>query len=208
MNSFSQIIDISLPLSPKTIVYPSNPTIEIETLKSASGNVVSKVTLGTHSGTHIDAPIHSVETGKSLDQIELSTFIGPCRVLDCTNSKTCITVEDIEKHDVKKGERILFKTTNSQRGYEAFYDDYVYLDGKAAQYLADREVALVAIDYLSIKQRGSKDNTPHTNLLSKNIPIIEGVDLSKVEAGEYVLVALPLKFIDIDGSPARVMLMK
>lgn len=207
--NYSQIIDISLPLHQGTIVYPGNPAIEIEEVGSAaSGSILSKITFGSHTGTHIDAPKHAVTGGKPLDQIPLEHFVGTCRVIDCTQDETSVKKETLENQNIQKGERILLKTTNSQRGFNTFYEDFVFVSPEAAAYLAEKEVALVAIDYLSIKQKGSKDNTPHTNLLSKDIPIVEGVDLSKVEADEYFLVILPLKFMDRDGSPARAILMK
>lgn len=94
------------------------------------------------------------------------------------------------------------------RGFDEFYSDFVYLSSEGAEYLADAGVTLVGIDYLSIKQKGSTDNRPHTLLLEKDIPIIEGIDLSQVEPGEYTIVAFPLKYIGIDGAPARVVLLK
>lgn len=206
---FTKVIDISLPLSATTITYPGNPQVEIETLKSASGSsVISKLSLGSHTGTHIDAPKHVFKTGKTLDELPLTTFVGPCRVIDATEEKAAVSLNFVKLNNVKKDERILFKTTNSNRGYKIFYDDYVYLSGDAAKYLAEKKVILVGIDYLSVKQRGSRDNSPHTHLLSKDIPILEGIDLSKVEAKEYFLVVLPLKFTDLDGVPARAILLE
>lgn len=205
---YSQIIDISLPLHEGTIVYPGNPSIQIEETTSLSRAVISKITFGSHTGTHVDAPKHVVSGGESLDHIPLETFVGNCRVIDCTQDQESVKRETLEQAHIQKGERILLKTNNSLRGFETFYDDYMFVSPEATQYLAEQEVSLVAIDYLSIKQRGSKDNSPHTNLLEKNIPIIEGVDLSKVEAGEYFLVLLPLKFMNMDGAPARAILMK
>lgn len=207
--NYSQLIDISLPLHEGTIVYPGNPQIEIQAMPSAtSGSVISKIVFGSHTGTHVDAPQHVIQNGESLDEIALETFVGNCRVIDCTADKESVSRETLETANIQKGERILLKTTNSLRGFEEFYDDYIFVSPEATTYLAEQEISLVAIDYLSIKQRGSKDNSPHTNLLSKNIPIIEGVDLSKVQAGEYFLVLLPLKFMSIDGAPARAILMK
>lgn len=207
--NYSQIIDISLPLTTDTIVYPGNPAIEMEEIKSeTSGSVLTKISFGTHTGTHIDSQKHVIDGGKGMDSIPLETFIGPCRVIDCSNDKEAVSVVTLQDANIQKGERILLKTTNSDRGYEEFYDDYVFLEPLAAKYLAEKEVVLVAIDYLSVKQRGSKDNTPHTYLLERNIPIIEGIDLSKAEAGEYDLVILPLKFMNIDGAPARAVLLK
>jgi arylformamidase len=181
----------------------------MEEIKSeTSGSVLTKISFGTHTGTHIDSQKHVIDGGKGMDSIPLETFIGPCRVIDCSNDKEAVSVVTLQDANIQKGERILLKTTNSDRGYEEFYDDYVFLEPLAAKYLAEKEVVLVAIDYLSVKQRGSKDNTPHTYLLERNIPIIEGIDLSKAEAGEYDLVILPLKFMNIDGAPARAVLLK
>lgn len=209
IKNYSNIIDISLPLNKKTIVYPGNPSVEIEQLRSATGvSVISKIIFGSHSGTHIDAPQHVIVGGKTIDEIELSVFVGPCRVIDCSNDAVAVSLETIKQKDVRHGERILLKTSNSQRGYDRFYDDYIFVSPEASAYLAEKQVLLIGIDYLSIKQRGSKDNTPHTLFLDKNIPVIEGINLSKVEEGKYILVALPLKFTGIDGSPARAVLLR
>lgn len=205
---FSQIIDISLSLSPSTIIYPGNPPVEIERIGSTSGaSWHSKISMGSHTGTHIDAPAHVFADGKTLGRIDLSNFIGPCKVIDCSSSSFSVTRDDIMSKGIMQGDRILFKTHNSSRGYEEWYDDYTFLSGETAAYLAEQEVSLVGIDYLSVKQKGSSDNSPHTHLLSKDIPILEGVDLSHVEEGSYMLVFLPLK-IDIDGSPGRAVLIR
>jgi arylformamidase len=125
-----------------------------------------------------------------------------------TASTSEITKAELEKKDIQSGERILFKTTNSQRGFETFYADYIFLSGDAAEYLAEKGVKLVGIDALSIKQKGSPDTRPHTVLLAKNIPILEGINLIAVTEGIYHLIVLPLKFMHIDGSPARAILLK
>jgi arylformamidase len=205
---YKTIIDISLTLNNKTIIYPGNPPFEIETFNSATGlSTSSKFSTSTHNGTHIDSPGHAADDGLDIDDLSLSTFIGPCRVIDLTASEVKITVEDLKSKDIQKGERILLKTSNSERGFETFYDDYVYLSGDAALYLASQGVILVGIDALSIKQKGSKDNTPHTALLSRLIPIIEGLDLNHVAEGEYTIIAFPLKINAKDGAPARVVLL-
>lgn len=203
-----KIIDISLKLNEQTIVYPGNPSISIQRDTSSSGNTISTIILGSHTGTHIDAPLHALPEGLPLDQIPLETFIGPCRVIDATSEQGSISQSFLSKQQIKQGDRILFKTSNSLRGFDTFYSDFIFLSSEAARYLTEQKVKLVGIDYLSIKQRGSKDNRPHTELLSKNIPIIEGINLSYVEEGEYELIILPLNFDDIDGSPARAVLLK
>jgi len=199
------IIDISLPIHTRMIIYPNNPKIRIKSVRT-KWSYLSEITFGSHTGTHVDAPRHVFKKGVGVDQIDLKKLVGPCRVLDLTQTEDRIKIEDIKKFKIKTGERILAKTKNSLRGYKKFYNDYVWLDPRAATYLANKKIALFGIDYLSIKQRGSSDNRPHTELLKKGIPILEGLDLSGVKPGNYFLVALPLKFTGLDGAPARVVL--
>ena len=208
-DNIKEIIDISLPLNENTIVYPGNAPLKIESFKSSSGlTYLSNISIGSHTGTHIDASRHVDENGAGVDEIDFKCILGTCRVLDFTQSVESIKKEELMTKNIQKGERVLAKTSNSLRGYVVSYDDYIYLSPEGAQYLAELQIALFGIDYLSIKKRGSPDNRPHTELLSKGIPIIEGVDLSRVEEGEYTLVALPLRFTDLDGSPIRALLLK
>jgi arylformamidase len=206
--SDKKIIDISLSLSNNTIVYPNNVPLSIENHAHMpeSTTHLSKIMMGTHTGTHIDAPMHAVIGAKTLDEIPLETFVGICRIVDATHRVGGEAVKKEDLGEVLEGERILIKTSNSVRGFEKFYDDYVYLDGDAADWLAEMNVKLVGIDYLSIKQKGSKDQRPHTSLLKNNIPIIEGINLNHVGAGYYELICLPLKFIGVEGGPARIVL--
>ncbi|MEO8637298.1 MAG: cyclase family protein [Candidatus Taylorbacteria bacterium] len=204
-----KIIDISLPLDKHTLIYPGNVALTVEAHATMPGSAthLSKITMGSHTGTHVDAPSHAILGAKTLDQIPLETLVGPCKVLDFTSSAGAIKIQELKKKGVKAGERILAKTQNSLIGFKVFREDYVYLDGDAADYLAELGIALFGIDYLSIKQRGSSDHRPHTSLLSKNIPIIEGLNLKDVEEGVYELFCLPLKFIGLEGAPARVILL-
>jgi arylformamidase len=204
---FKKIIDISLMIEEGMITYPQNPAVVIERVQGET-STRSLISFGTHTGTHVDAPRHSFEHGAGINKIPLVKFMGSCRVLDCTTSKECVTVGDLKKHVIKKGERILIKTTNSKRGFTTFYDDYVYLDGDAADFLATKGIALFGIDSLSVKERGGKDQRPHTALLKKGIVIFEGLDLAKTSGGAYTFIGLPLKFGDIDGAPARAVLIK
>lgn len=202
-----KIIDISLLLTEGMITYPDNPPLVI---KDASGPTSSRsiLTIGTHTGTHIDAPWHVFKDGKGISRIPLARYVGACRVLDLTKAKEAITIGDLEKFHIKKGERILVKTRNSKRGFKTFYDDYVYLDGDAADYLVKKGITLFGIDSLSVKKRGGSDHRPHLSLLKKGIVIFEGLDLSKASAGTYTFIGLPLKLGDVDGAPARVILIQ
>ncbi len=205
--NYKEIIDISIPLTEKTIVYPGNPNVKIVE-KAGKSSVHSEISFGSHTGTHVDAQKHVFPDGKALDEIPLVSFVGKARVLDMTDVKESISIEDVKRFNVKAGERILVKTQNSLVGFETFRDDYIYLSGDAADYLASLPIALFGIDYLSIKKRGGSDNRPHTSLLSKNIPIFEGLNLKEAEPGEYFFVGLPLHFPGLDGSPARAILLK
>ncbi|MEI6533441.1 MAG: cyclase family protein [Candidatus Roizmanbacteria bacterium] len=206
---YSKIIDISISLDSNTTIYPANPRVVIEEFSNETGtSTYSKISMGTHTATHIDAPKHIYKDGKSLDEILLENFVGSCRVLDFSFEKESVTLESLKSKDIKDGDRILLKTNNSMRGYEEFYNDYIYLSGDGAEYLAEKDIKLIGIDYLSIKQRGSQDHRPHTAFLEKNIPILEGIQLKNVEEGEYFLVVLAPKFIGVDGSPARAILLE
>ncbi len=205
-----EIIDVSLPITAGMPVYPGTAATKITPVSSSSGSsTLSEISITSHTGTHIDAPNH-VRGGSTegIDDLSLGIFYGKCRVLDVTDCKGSISLVAVKTHDIQAGERVLFKTSNSLRGFDTFYDDYVYLSGDAAQHLSTVGVGLVGIDALSIKQRGSQDGTPHTALLSKRIPIIEGLNLSAADQGEYTLIAFPLAFKGIDGSPTRAVLVK
>lgn len=204
----SEIIDISTTLHKEMPIYPGNAEFEVESEESNT-SYISTLKFGSHTGTHMDAPAHAFENGEGVDQINLQRCMGKCKVLDLTHIGfgQGIEVEDLKEKKIKNGDRLLFKTRNSNRGYDKdFFKDFIYLESKAAKYLADLEVDLVGIDYLSIKKKGRDDNTAHTALLGENIPIIEGLDLSGVDSGCYKLVALPLKMKDLDASPIRAIL--
>ncbi|MEO5635443.1 MAG: cyclase family protein, partial [Candidatus Paceibacterota bacterium] len=206
-----KIIDISLPLNNQTPVYPKNVPVYVSVHQKMPENSshLSSITFGSHSGTHVDAPAHQIEGAPTLESFPLENFLGDCRVLDFSNEgEEGITREFLESKNIIAGERILLKTKNSLRGFKEFYDDFIYLDGDGADYLANIGVLLVGIDALSIKKKGGPDNRPHTSLLSKNIPIVEGLDLSLAEEREYELVCLPLNFTNIEGAPARAILIE
>lgn len=173
----------------------------------AKGVRVSRLTLGSHTGTHIDAPRHFLRDGTGVDKIDPDKLIGPCSVIEVTPDGAGISKVNLQNLRFEK--RVLFKTRNSEHLQDAaFYDDYVFLTEDAADHLIEHGVVLVGIDYLSIEKRGAKGHPVHTKLLEKGVVIIEGVNLSGVEAGTYSIAALPLRIEGLDGSPARVFLEK
>lgn len=204
-----KIIDISHFIKDSMVVYPKNAEVTVESFAKISDGAssnLSKVILGTHTATHVDAPLHVFENKDKLEDIPLETFIGDCRVVDASHRKGGELVEIEDLGEVQEGERLLVKTSNSERGIEEFYEDFVALSGETADFLAEKNIKLFGIDYLSVKQRGSSDNRAHTSLLSKNIPIIEGLNLKDVKAGKYELICLPLKLKNVEGGPVRAIL--
>ncbi|WPX09346.1 cyclase family protein [Anaerocellum danielii] len=205
-----RIIDVSIPISNSMVYFPGDPKPQISRVYSIEkGEVanVSKLILSSHTGTHIDAPAHFIKDGKTVDQIPLEYLIGEVKVFDvCEDDK--LTREFLESRDIELEDRIFFKTKNSLylNNNSKFHEKYVYLSLDAAQFLIERKVKVVGIDYLSIEEFGSSDFAVHKLLLSNNVVIIEGLDLSQVCRGKYRYVALPLKLKDCDGAPARVVL--
>ncbi len=202
-----KVYDISLPLYRGMAVYPNNTEFNARPIRGKT-SISSEITMGSHAGTHVDAPKHVFPKGKGVDSLKMESLIGECRVLDMTKCTEAVTLNDLKNARVKTGERILVKTRNSKRGFKNFYTDYVYLDGDAADWLASKNIKVFGIDYLSVKQKGGEDNRPHTALLKKNIPIFEGLDLSKVKPGRYFFIGLPLSLKGLDGAPARAVLIQ
>lgn len=203
-------IDVSVGLSAGMVHWPDNPPIEIEfTMQISKGDVcnLSKFSEGVHSATHMDAPLHFFADGKSIDTMPLSTTIGRARVLEIHDTES-IKPAELEQYNIQAGERILFKTSNSPRAWQSptFYEDFVYISKEAAQYLAERKIQLVGVDYLSVG--GFRKDGPETHhaLLGGGIWIIEGLNLTDIQPGPYELVCLPVKLIGREGAPARAVL--
>lgn len=188
--------------------YKDGDDISIEKIQSFKTNSVRehRLSISSHIGTHIDAPAHFLQDGATLDQIALETLVGPCRVLDFTNIKEQITEEALIPHTIKTNDRILLKTKNSLlSSTDSFNYSFVYLDETGAHYLAKQKVRCVGIDYLGI-ERCQPNHKSHIALLSKKIPIIEGLRLEQVEPGNYQLYCLPLLIPGLEGCPARAVL--
>lgn len=201
-----RVIDISVPIHPAMATYPGDPPVKFRPWPGKDW-ALTEITFGTHTGTHADAPRHVFKNGTRIDELPLSKFVGPCRVLDMTHVKHAIELHDLKAARIKRRERILVRTKNSLRAQNAFRPDYVYLSGDAVGYLAEMPIALFGIDAFSVKQRGSDDLRPHTELLRRDIVILERVNLRRVKPGTYTLVALPLKLRGLDGSPTRAVLL-
>jgi arylformamidase len=203
------IYDVTVPLSPTLVVYPGDPPVEVTpTAQLAWGDVanVSRLTLSSHSGTHLDAPRHFFANGTPLDALDLQVLLGPACVCTITAS-THITADDLRLLPLEGVKRVLFKTTNSALWHTpGFQTNYVALTSSAARLLVDMGVQLVGIDYLSVDAYERQDFPVHRILLGAKVLILEGLNLQTVPPGMYDLVALPLLLTDGDGAPARVLL--
>lgn len=198
-------IDVSLPIRHGMIHWPDNPTPEVvpttDMNKGAACNL-TRVAFGVHTGTHMDAARHFVANGTSIDQMPIDATIGPARLIEIDSP--AIRREDLEPHDPQGGERLLFKTSNSNLRWvdDQFRQDYVAVENCAAKFLVERGVRTVGVDYLSVAPWHDTTST-HVTLLSAGIWVIEGLDFRGVSPGNYELVCLPLKIAGADGAPAR-----
>lgn len=203
------LIDITVPLRDGMVHYAGNPEIRItlaqSLAKGASANI-TRLDLGAHSATHVDAPLHFLEDGDAADSLPLEAMIGPAEIVDGTAiEEGPIDEAALRGLEIPEGtERLLLKTRNSRLwASEEFTRDFVRLDGSGARYVIELGVRLVGIDYLSIG-----DADAHRELLSRGVVALEGLNLGEVEPGRYELVCLPLKIVGSDGAPARVVLIR
>lgn len=203
-------IDISVPVRSGMVRWPSDPDVRIERLADIGrGDAynLSWLTMGAHCGTHIDAPLHLLAGRASMDDLPLTAMIGRARVIE-VGSVRSVGPDDLRPHAIEAGDRVLLKTGNSRRCWstDAFVEDYVSLSQTGAQYLADRGVQAVGIDYLSIGEYGPDGDATHKILMWAGVWIIEGLDLSKAVPGLYELICLPLRLLGAEGAPARAVL--
>lgn len=205
-----QIIDISWPLSSDITAYKDRKNVSFNNIKTFERDQVreSSITLGSHSGTHIDAPSHFLADGNTISQMPLDATCGPCMVLDCTHVTQAITDADLQQHAIEQGARILLKTRNSEFDVTASFDhNFIYLAASGAAYLASKKIKAVGIDYLGIERQQPNHET-HEALMRAGITIIEGLRLAGVNAGLYTLWCLPLAVQGLEAAPARAVLVK
>jgi len=205
-------IDVSVPLHSGMVHWPDNPPVRIEyMLYMGRGDVcnVSTLSMGSHTGTHMDGPFHFLPEGKGLHEMPFHAALGRARVIEIGDPES-IKPGELRPHHIRQGERLLFKTLNSSRCWktDTFVEDFVYLSQEAARYLASVGVLTVGIDYLSVGGYTKDGVETHRALLEADIWIIEGLDLSQVEPGTYELICLPLRIDGSDGAPARAILRK
>lgn len=205
-------IDISLTISPDLPVWPGVPKVRFETIMDVmEGDIATdhSVFFNIHTGTHVDAPSHFIASGATIENLPIDVFLGPVIVKKIPETFSFIDSAILENLNIPEGTlRLLFHTRNSrywESGTNEFQPDFVALTADGAQWLVDRAIKLVGIDYLSI-QRFIDGPATHQILLSAGVVVLEGLNLSQVEAGEYDLICLPLKFHGLEGAPARAIL--
>ena len=200
-------IDISLPIREGMIVYEGDPDISVRSamaIERGDPANVSTLRLGSHTGTHMDAPRHFIDGATGIDTLALDVLIGPALVVEID---AVHTIDPAHLAAVDRQPRIIFKTRNSALwDRPGFSRDYVSLSLEAARLLVDRGVRLVGIDYLSIEGFGAEGHPVHKLLLGAGVVILEGLDLRRVSAGAYELYCLPLRIAGGDGSPCRAVL--
>jgi arylformamidase len=203
-----KIYDVSVAINPSMPVYPGDPAVDIEqTQQIERGDVanVTRLSLGAHTGTHVDAPSHFIDGAMTVDQIPLNLLIGRVKVIEIPSA--VITREVLEEFDFTEDARVLFKTRNSYLWNDkSFNAEFVYLTKDAAELLVENGIKVVGIDYLSVEKYNFSSPDVHRTLLGNGTIIIEGLNLSEVDAGDYEMICLPMKIEGGDGAPARVVL--
>jgi arylformamidase len=208
------IYDISLTISPSLPTWPGDPKIVLEQLESMDKGAHANVTTissTVHIGTHVDAPHHFLNDGRTVENLPLDVLTGPCYVVQLPDGIDAITAEVLARTEVSSDmKRILFGTSNSHKwvkGESKFDEDFVAITEDGAEWLVERGVQLVGVDYLSVAPYGDSEGT-HKVLLKAGVVVVEGLNLSNVVRGFYELYCLPLKIAGSDGAPARAILIQ
>ena len=207
------IYDISLTISPAMPVWPDDPVVELERIESMDDGAhvnVSRMSAGVHTGTHVDAPHHFLNDGRTVESLPLDVLTGPCYVAQMPDDMDELSAETLGGLPIPPGTiRLLCGTRNSHlwaRGENVFQKDFVAVTEGGARWLVERGIRLIGVDYLSVAPFGESGPT-HTILLRAGVVVVEGLNLSQVPRGFYDLYCLPLKLAGADGAPARAILL-
>lgn len=213
MEKFEVVYDISIPLGGGSVDWPGLPPYSrqlVSEIKRGGSADISKITMICHVGTHVDTPAHFIASGKNLDDYPVQEWIMPAQVVVIQDSQS-VHISELDRLDIRRGEAILFQTDNSRSGRctsGTFSEDFVYISTEAADFLIDRNVNLVGIDYGSVDRFGDETLPTHRKLLAHGIRILEGINLKDVQIGRYTLICLPLSISQAEGAPARAILVR
>ena len=196
-----KIIDISNPVKMGIVVWPNSIGPDLK-IKKGDLWTETEINMNLHTGTHIDAPLHRIQGGATIDEVPLDEFMGKALVVDLPDAKI-ITAKDLR--GIKSADRLLFKTSNSKSKQNKFNKHFVGLSPDAAEWVVGHKVKLVGTDYLSVAQF-NKQPEVHDILLRNKVVVLEGLDLSGVKPGIYQLICLPLKLVGTEAAPVRAVL--
>jgi arylformamidase len=207
------IHDISLPISESLPVWPGDPGVKITQtshLDKGDAATVTRLDMGAHTGTHVDAPAHFIPGGLGVDALDLDVLVGPALVVHALEADD-LSADVLERLAIPPGTmRALFRTRNSdlwERSEQVFRKDFVAITEDGARWLVEHGVQLVGVDYLSVGPFDEPGPT-HQILLRAGVVAVEGLNLSSIAPGRYQLVCLPLKILGSDGAPARAILIE
>jgi len=213
MKQMEVIYDISIPLGGGSVDWPGLPPYSRELVSEMNKGGpadISKLTMICHVGTHVDTPAHFTPAGENLDGYPVDKWILPAQVVSIEDTQA-VHSSELEELDIKPGEALLFQTDNSRSGRcvsGTFSEDFVYISPEAADFLIDKKVSLVGIDYGSVDQFGDEEFPTHHKLLGSGVRILEGINLKEVPQGKYILLCLPLRISGAEGAPARAVLVR
>lgn len=202
-----KIYDISMLIHKDMPVYKNKeekkPRVTVTANYEVNSYYETRIELDTHTGTHLDAPLHMIEGGDTIENIDLYKCITPCKVFDLTSAQEKITDKDIKDLDIQEGDFVIFKTKDSFK--DEFDENFVFLERTGAEYLRDKKIKGIGMDVLGI-ERAQPNHESHKAILGNDITILEGLRLKDIQEGKYLLCALPLKVKGTEGAPARAVL--
>ena len=202
-----RVWDISPPLSPATPAFPGD-TVYSQRWSAQIGPGcpvnVSAVTMSPHLGAHADAPLHYGAGASAIGDVDLDPFLGVCRVIHAIDRGPLITRADLHHAAAGVPPRVLVRTR--AKAPTRWSDDFSAFAPDTIAWLAGLGVRLVGIDSQSVDPATSKTLDSHQQLLIHDMRVLENLVLDEIEAGDYELIALPLKLLDADASPVRAVL--
>jgi arylformamidase len=210
----TRIIDISLPIGLDLLTWPGDPGVEVQPrLRMSEGDSanVSELRIGTHTGTHVDPPVHMIDGAAGVDDVPLEPLYGPAFIADARGLHGPLGEGELDGLGIPQGaDRVLLKSDNSDLWRTlpaAFPDEYVCLSSEGARWVVRRGIRLIGVDFLSVEQRGAKGHPAHVELLGNGVVIVEGLNLGEIEPGPTNVAILPLRIVGGDGAPARAVLL-
>jgi arylformamidase len=204
-----KVYDVSMPIFEGMSVYKNKPekqpSIQVVSDFDKGSARESKITMDAHTGTHVDSPLHMIPGGDTMRSIPAERLVGPCRVIDTTDVTGGISRNDLENKNIQEGDFILLKTRNSSE--DAFNPEFIFLAEDGAEFLANKRIKGVGIDGLGI-ERSQPGHPTHKKLFQADVVIVEGLRLVEVPEGTYFMMGAPIKLVDTEAAPARVVLVE